>query len=74
MNTAELIDELVSLPLDERALVAESVLQSLNQPDAGVDDLWAKLAQERLAEIHEGRVKLVDGEAVFEKIRNQFNQ
>jgi len=72
MNTAALIDELVSLPVEERALVAESVLQSLNQPDSSIDKIWSELAHERLKEIQTGKVEAVDGENVFEKILKQF--
>ena len=74
MNTAALIDELVSLPVEERALVAESVLQSLNQPDSSIDKIWSQLAHERLKEIQTGKVEAADGEKVFEKIRKQFEQ
>ena len=74
MNTKELIDEAVSLPVEERALVVDSLLRSLNQPESEVDKKWAVVARKRLAEMRSGSVEAVPGEKVFEKIRKKFDK
>ena len=74
MNTKELIDEVVSLPVEERAAVVDSLLQSLNQPETEIDKEWAIVAQRRLSELREGTVKGVPAEQVFERIRQRFDQ
>ena len=74
MNTKQLIDEAVSLPVEERALVADSLLRSLNQPEFGIDKKWAKEAKRRLAELRSGCVQAVPGEEVFEKVWERFEK
>lgn len=72
MNTKQLIDEAVSLPVEERALVADSLLRSLNQPESEIDKKWANEAKRRLDELRSGRVEAIPGEEVFEKVWERF--
>lgn len=74
MNTKQLIEEVVSLPVEERALVADSLLRSLNQPESEIDRKWLDVAQRRLSELRSGAVKPVPGEEVFQKILSKFNK
>ena len=74
MNTKEIIDEAVSLPVEERALVVDSLLRSLNPPESAIDNKWAAVAQRRLNDIRAGSVKPVPGEEVFDRIWNRFNR
>jgi transcriptional regulator of aromatic amino acid metabolism len=68
MNTKELIDEVVSLPIEKRVLVVDSLLQSLNQPESEIDEKWNVVAQKRLMEMRSGKVESISGERVFKKI------
>lgn len=72
MKTSDLIDEAVSLPLEERARVVDSLLQSLNPPDEAAAAAWLEAARRRLAELRAGTVVPVDGEQVFARIRNRY--
>lgn len=72
MTTKELIAEAVSLPVEERAMVADSILRSLNAPESDIDRKWASVAQRRLAELKSGQVKPIPGEQVFAKIWKRF--
>jgi putative addiction module component (TIGR02574 family) len=74
MNTKELIDEVVSLPVEERVLVVDSLLRSLNQPESEIDKKWAVVAKRRLAEMRSGTVTPVPGQKVFEKIWQRFEK
>ncbi len=71
MKTSELIDELVSLPLEERAKVVESLLQSMNPADDEASAAWLDVARRRLAELRSGAVESRPGERVFERIRKR---
>ena len=56
-GTAEIIHAAEALPVEERALVVESLLRSLNPPDPEIDRKWAGVAKRRLHELRSGRVK-----------------
>jgi putative addiction module component (TIGR02574 family) len=47
------------LPPEERMEVVERILDSLDQPDAALDGLWAKEADDRLAAYRRGEIKAV---------------
>ncbi len=68
MNTKELIAEAISLPVEERAMMVDSLLKSLNVPETDIDKRWASVAQRRLDDLRSGRVEAVAGDKVFEKI------
>ena len=74
MNTKELIDEAVSLPIEKRVLVFDSLLQSLNQPESEIDKKWNEVAQKRLMEMRSGKIEPIPGEQVFKKIWNKFER
>ena len=74
MNTKELIDEAVSLPVEERAFVVDSLLRSLNQPETEMDKQWAIEAKRRLTEFRSGRAEAIPGEVVFQKVWKRFEK
>lgn len=68
----EIIWEAESLPVEERALVIDSLLRTLNPSDAEIDRKWLTVAKNRLVELRSGRVESVPGNEVFAKIRERF--
>lgn len=74
MKTKDLIAEAVSLPVEERAMVVDSLLRSLNPPESQVDKRWAAVAKRRLEQLRSGEVKAVPGEEVFQRIGNRFSK
>jgi putative addiction module component (TIGR02574 family) len=72
MKVKDLINEAASLPVEERAMVVDSLLRSLNPPESEIDKKWAAVAQRRLEEIRSGAVEAIPGERVFEKIWKRF--
>lgn len=71
-STVAIISEAESLPVEERAIIVDSLLRSLNPPDPEIDRKWAAVAKRRLEELRSGRVKAIPGEEVFAKIRQRF--
>jgi len=72
LKTNDLISEMVSLPVDMRAMLANKLLESLNPTASEVDSLWADVAERRVQEIQTGKVKTIPGNEVFNKIRNRM--
>ena len=74
MNTTELIDEVVSLPIEKRVLIVDYLLQSLNQPNSEIDEKWNEVAQKRLMEMRSGKINSIPGEQVFKNIWEKFEK
>jgi putative addiction module component (TIGR02574 family) len=72
MKASELLDEVVSLPVEERAHLVECLLQSLNPADEKHADAWSALARRRLDELVSGKVAPVPGEKVFASIQQRY--
>ena len=74
MKTADLMTEASSLPLEERARLVDSLLQTLNPVDEAATSAWLAVARRRLEDLDSGRIEAVPGEAVFEKVRRRLEQ
>lgn len=66
-----MINEALSMSPSERALLAHSLISSLDEPvEEDVDQEWIKLAKKRLAEIEKGEVSPISWEELKRKVRN----
>ena len=63
----------VKLPPEERMEVVSRVLDSLDEPDAALDALWAKEADDRLSAYRRGEVKAVALSDVIAKYQVNSN-
>jgi putative addiction module component (TIGR02574 family) len=72
MTTKKIIEEALSLPVEERAFIADSLLRSLNVPNTGIDAKWTEVAKKRLQELRSGKVKPIPGDDVFERALKRF--
>jgi putative addiction module component (TIGR02574 family) len=71
-TTQEIIREIQSLPIEERTLLVDSLLRTLNSPEPAIDKAWASTAKRRLAELRTGSVQPVAAEQVFAHIQERF--
>jgi putative addiction module component (TIGR02574 family) len=74
MTTKKLIEEALSLPVEERALIADSLLRSLNVPDTAIDAKWTEVASRRLQELRSGSVKPIPGDEVFSEVLKRLSK
>ena len=72
MNTdvQSVISSALSLPLPERALVAQKLLESLDE-DAEIDAAWVAEAEDRLAAYERGELQEVDYDEVMRELRGK---
>lgn len=73
MKTKDLITEVIDLPIEERAMIVDSILKSLNPTQADIDKKWAEVAKRRLKELRSGEVKGVPGDDVFQGMWEKFS-
>ena len=73
MKTTDILNEAISLPVEERVILVDSLLKTLNSPSLNIDKQWADVAQRRLTELRSGEVKAVPGEEVFKRIWERFS-
>ena len=73
-SARDIIRQAESLPVEERAIVADSILRTLNRPDPAIDRQWLAVARRRLHELRSGAVSPVPGNEVFSRIRERFER
>ncbi len=73
MKTKDIITEAISLPVEERTMVVDSILRSLNPPETEIDKKWIQTAKRRLTELRTGKIKSISGDEVFKKIWTRYS-
>ena len=72
-STKQIIKEAESLPVEERAVIIDRLLRSLNTPSHEIDLIWIDTAKLRLSELRSGKVKSIPGNQVFTKVQKYFD-
>jgi putative addiction module component (TIGR02574 family) len=67
MSTKDVLEKALKLKPEERFLVIEGLLKSLDEPDRRLDDIWADEAERRLKAYREGRLEGIPMEEIFEE-------
>ncbi|MFZ2448214.1 MAG: addiction module protein [Syntrophobacteraceae bacterium] len=69
MNSKEILEQALRLKPDERFLILEGLLKSLDEPDQKLDAIWAEEAGKRLRAYREGKLEGIPMEDVFKEER-----
>ena len=71
MNTTSqaIIEQTSQLSANEKIELIDALLATVDKPDAEIDALWAKEAEDRLAAYHTGAVKALDLNQLLAKYR-----
>lgn len=71
----EIINEVISLPVRQRAELIDILIKSLNPAiDKKIEELWATESEHRAQDIRKGKVKTVSSDEVINSIRKRFTK
>ena len=65
MGKQEIIELALQLKAADRFEVVETIMRSLDKPDAEIDQIWAEEALHRAQACDEGRMRTISFEEVF---------
>ena len=67
----DLLKKAMSLPPEDRAALANSLLESLDETEEDAEDAWDDEIKRRVDDIRSGRVKTIPGEQVLERLNSR---
>ena len=73
MPAAMMLEQIASYPVEDRVMMADVIIESLNGIDPEVDAAWGIVARRRMRELRSGKVRGVPASAVFSRARNLCN-
>ena len=65
MSSKEILKNAMKLTPQERFLIIESLIKSLDEPDKKIDEIWTEEAEKRLKAYRSGKLKGIPMERVF---------
>jgi putative addiction module component (TIGR02574 family) len=78
LTIEQLREEALRLAPEDRARLASELISSLDALDevdqASVDAAWADEVHQRMDDVRTGRVSLVEGDQVFQELRERLNK
>ena len=69
MPVAMMVKQIENYPVEDRVMMADAIIASLNGVRPEYEEAWADVADLRLAELRLGKVKGVAGSDVFARAR-----
>jgi len=67
MSTKDVLEQALKLRPDERFMVVEGLIKSLDEPDRSLDSIWASEAEKRLKAYRAGKLEGIPMEEVFKE-------
>lgn len=69
MSVAMMVKQIENYPVEDRVMMADAIIASLNGVRPEYEEAWVDVAELRLAELRLGKVKGVAGADVFARAR-----
>ena len=67
MSSKDVLKQALKLKPDERFMVVEGLIKSLDKPDSSLDEVWADEAEERLQAYRAGNLEGIPMEEIFKE-------
>jgi putative addiction module component (TIGR02574 family) len=67
VSSKDILEQALKLKPNERFLVVEGIIKSLDEPDSSLDAIWANEAEKRLKAYRAGNLEGIPIEEVFKK-------
>lgn len=75
LTVEQIVDEVLGLPSEARALLADRLVESLDPAEDGyVRQLWAAEALRRRDEVRSGRVQTIPAEQALAQVRRTLSR
>ena len=77
MNISELKKDIIQLTVKERAVLAQWLIQNLDDVDEGetaVDAAWREEVRSRVNEIKAGKVKMISSEEMWKELLSGYGK
>lgn len=65
MSNKDILEMAMKLKPEERFLIIEGLIKSLDEPDKTIDQIWAEEAEKRLKAFREGKLETILAEQVL---------
>jgi len=67
MNNKQILENALNLKPKDKIGIIEGLLNSLDEPDKSIDEIWAIEAEKRLKAYREGKLKGIEYSEIFGK-------
>jgi len=67
MSSKDVLEKALKLKPDERFMVVEGLIKSLDEPDSSLDTIWAEEAEKRLEAYRSGNLEGIPMEEIFKE-------
>ena len=67
MSGKDVLEQALKLKPDERFMVVEGLIKSLDEPDSSLDAIWAEEAEKRLKAYRAGNLEGIPMEEIFKE-------
>ena len=67
MRSKDVLEQALKLKPDERFIVIEGIIKSLDEPDSSIDNIWADEAEKRLKAYRAGNLEGIPMEEIFKE-------